>query len=172
MPIELKFLGVGQTLAQLREMQDRLANWEPIGNDIHKHLIFRQKQLFKSEGRSEGITWPDYGGEPKYGALKQALVDQGKIQGMDRLRYRGGPRERLYPSLTQQKHPDHVWSIKGTQIRFGTKVPYAFKHDEGAGYNMFGEAIPQRRIAVLSDRNVERLRQLIAVWIVRGKRSR
>lgn len=168
----LTFLGLPKTIKDLMQMRGRMMDWSPIEDDIHKMLIHRQRELFKSRGQSEGVAWPDYSGEPKYSQLKQALVDRGKISAMDLLRYKGGSAERLYPSLTKPRHPEHVWSLKGTEVRFGTKVPYAWKHDQGKGVNMFKEAIPQRRIGVLSDRNTERLKQLIMLYIVRGKEGK
>lgn len=165
----IQFLGLPKTIKDLMQMRQRLLDWEPIGDDIHKMLIHRQRELFKSRGQSEGVAWPDYSDEPVYAEIKQKLLERGKISALDLLRFKGSSSERLYPSLTKPKHPEHLWSIAKTDIRFGTKVPYAWHHDQGKGMSKFWEFYPERRIAVLSDRNTERLRQLIMIYVVRGK---
>lgn len=165
----LTFLGFKGAEEELDGVAKRLNDWGPIEGDIHDMLLFRMEELFSTAGSSEGTPWPGYEAqEPKYGTLKAKLVKRGIIEDPSLLRFKGA-QERLYPSLVKPSHPEHIFKLSGRSIEFGTRVPYARIHDEGGAKNQFGEPIPMRNISRLSDRNVERLMQLIYIYVVRGK---
>ena len=153
--------GLEELTRHLGEMGDRITNWTDASARIHEWLIVRQKELFETQGQSEGIRWPVQ--QPGWAKLKQRMG----VKPVP-LRWIGG-KERLYPSLTKKSHPDHRFRVMSGKIEFGTNVPYAIRHDAGQGENPLGEKIPERKIAVLSDRNQERLAQLLAIYIVRGE---
>lgn len=167
--MRLTFLGIKGAADELDGVAQRLKDWTPIEDSIHDMLIFRAKELFDSAGASEGVPWPGYeSGEPRYRKLKDALVKKGIIDDASLLRFKGS-KERLYPSFTRRSHPEHIFALKGQNILFGSRVPYAWVHDQGGGRNMFGEPIPIRRLTAMSDRNVERLMQLIYIYVVKGQ---
>lgn len=103
---------------------------------VTEHL----RKQFDSEGWYGGSPWADYSNEPFYRGYKRAIVGHLKI-----LRWELGGRERLYPSLVNSTHPDHIVEMTPTSYRRGTRVPYARRLVEG-GVGPFGERYPGRDI--------------------------
>jgi phage gpG-like protein len=157
---------VQEVVDRFRGIQSRARNWTRAAPSVHRFLLQRQEEMWASQGRSEGVPWQPLGtSEPKWLALKKRL-------GVDTrpLRWLPGQQERLAPSFMERKHPEHVFRVLNREgIEFGSSVPYAQRHQQGGGTNPMGERIPQRRIAWLSDRNQERLAQLLAIYISRGE---
>lgn len=157
--------GLDRLQRELDEMGERARGWTDTAPRVHDFLLTRQRELWETQGASEAKPWP--GLPPKWAALKKAL-------GVDPrpLRWEPGVRERLFPSLTDPRHRLHVFEVVNREeVRFGTAVPYASRHDQGQGKNPFGETIRERPLATLSDRNQLRLGQLLAVYIARGARN-
>lgn len=147
---------------RLDGMRSRIEGWTDASPRIRGWLLQRQKELWATQGSSEGVRWPAL--PEKWAAFKARI-------GVDTrpLRWLPGTQERLFPSLTKKGHPDQRWRVvAGRKVEFGTEVPYASRHDQGKGVNPFGEKIRQRRLAVLSQRNQERLAQLLAIYVARG----
>lgn len=151
--------------ALLRDMGGRITGWTAAAPKVHDFVLARLQEHVASEGRDTGTPWaPLEAGEPKWAALKAALGADPRP-----LRWEPGVRERLVPSIINRRHPLHVFEVRGGDVRVGTRVQYARRHDEGIGLNPFGEKIPARRLVGMSKRGRGRLSQLLAIYIVRGE---
>lgn len=113
-------------------------------DSIHPFMIDHMKSQFKSDGAHGGSPWALYGAEPKYTAYKIALVGH-----LTPLRWqKGGPFERLFPSLVDRSDRDHVWESSAKGAVFGTSLPYAGDLNAG-GIGPFGERYPARKIIAM-----------------------
>lgn len=131
--------------------------------DLHPFMLDHMKSQFASSGRHGGKPWASYDKEPKYTAYKIALVGH-----LDVLRWqKGGPFERLYPSLVDKTDVDHVWKTSGKSARFGTRVAYAGRLNQG-GVGPFGESYPARKMLAMTDQQ----KKLMITTIQRGIVSR
>lgn len=163
MPYDFAISGSPRVKRALGELLDNVQDWDALGPEVHSFLIQKQVALFASEGTSEGITWPKYeGNDWKYGLYKRGIL--GDTYGSRLLRWEPG-KERLYPSLTQDGHGEHVWRVERQKFTFGTSVPYASNHQHGTGIGPLGEPIPQRRIAVLGTGSIVELKQMILKFV-------
>jgi phage gpG-like protein len=154
--------GVEAVAKLLDGMRLRIERWTDTAPRLHDFLLVRQRDLFATGGSSEGMKWAGYGGEPKYKAWKQAVLGDLTV-----LRWKGGKNERLYPSLTDPRHPHHVFDVGSNRVAMGTSLSYAKRLHRG-GKNMFGEPMPARPLVGLGERSTMRLAQLLAVYIARG----
>lgn len=155
--------GAPRVRTALQGLIDNVEDWRALGPQVHDFFVRKQIDLFASEGRSEGAPWPDYSGqEPKYAAYKRGIV--GDVYAKRLLRWTPG-REVLYPSLTEQRHAQHVWNVQAQRFEFGTRVPYAMNHQKGVGTGPTGERIAQRKIAVLGTASMVELKQIILKFV-------
>jgi len=155
--------GAPRVKAALQGLLDNVQDWRALGPEVHEFFIAKQIALFASEGRSENAPWPDYSGqEPKYAAYKRGIVGDAYAKRL--LRWTPG-REILYPSLTESRHAQHVWSVQEQRFTFGTRVPYAMNHHKGVGTGPTGERIAQRKSAVLSTASVTELKQILLKFV-------
>ena len=142
----------------LREMKSNLENFREVGPEVHRLIRDQVKKTFETEGANIGYRWPDYTGpESLYGEIKKSIL--GDKRGSRLLRW-SSDRERLFPSWTDESHPEHVWRIEGSTFIFGSKVPYAAQHEkgEGRGPEWAGQApIKKRPIAALNRQTVARM---------------
>jgi len=141
-------------------MRERARLWERTAPRLHRFLLRRAEELFRTEGASEGARWPGYGGEPRWAAYKESLDVP-----LTRLRWEGG-KERLYPSLTRAQHPEHVFRRTAKGISFGTRVPYASRLHQGGEKNPFGERIPARPLLVTGKKTTGKLGRMILMHVV------
>ncbi len=155
--------GLDATRRVFELFQQRIDTWTRVAPRLHDWTIRRQIDLFRSQGRSEGVAWAGYQAEPKYKAFKQAVLGDLTV-----LRWKGGKSERLYPSLVDKRNSEHVYQVGSNAVVVGTKVPYADRLQRG-GKNQFGESAPGRPIAIMGDRSRAKLAQLLAVYIARGE---
>jgi len=164
MSIETDIRGLDALHRQIDEYQSRAGDITPITPVIHRLLIERIKAAFRTQGVSQGRKWPGYQNEPRYRGYKRK-----RASALTVLRWIGGDYpERLYPSMTQATHPEHVWRQVGNRISFGTRVPYARRLERG-GKNFFGESAPPREFARLGDDGKVALAQILGRWVVTGK---
>lgn len=113
---------------------------------VHPFMLAHMRQQFRSDGAHGGKPWADFSNEPKYTAYKIAMVGH-----LTPLRWqKGGPFERLYPSLVDRTDVDHVWRSKKTSASFGTRVPHAATLNVG-GIGPFGEKYKARKIIAMRD---------------------
>lgn len=168
MRLNITIKGVEGVQKRLDQIKQRSTDWTQAAPSLHAYLIRRMDRNFQTEGRSEGITWPKYGAEPKYRAFKRAMVGH-----LDVLRWeKGGKYERLYPSLTNQQHADHVWSQEGrTTMKYGTTVPYAGSIEQDH-QGPFGEISPAREWSHIGRTTTDGVVEIVRRWILLGKVER
>lgn len=142
-------------LAQLDQLkrpvklaQELLRDLSPVFDEvIHPWMLAHMARQFGSGGSWGGKPWGRYESEPKYAGMKKALVGH-----TTPLRWEPG-RERLYPSLVQPTHPEHLWESDRASARFGTRVPWAADLQRG-GIGPYGE--PYRPYAILQTTDAQR----------------
>jgi phage gpG-like protein len=105
----------------LTGIQTGLNDLTPVWTPIHQIYIAFIKEQFASEGAYAGVKWEPL--NKKYAAWK-AQTAPGKTI----LRFR----DRLYGSLTDEKHPEHVFRTGPGWMDYGTKVFYARIHQTGS----------------------------------------
>lgn len=136
-----------------------------LEREITRWLLNRQRERFDSAGTSAGVTWPK--ASSPYLRLKAALLG-GDVRP---LRWGGRPEERLYPSLTEEGHPDQILRVdpSGT-IEIGTRVPYAEQLEAG-GVDPFGVPFGGHDLTSLSDEQQARLLGAIDRFVTGGELS-
>lgn len=134
--------GVGRVRQMLQVSAEAVGGFQDIWDDVvHPWFIGHMGARFATEGRYGGNAWEGYSNEPHYALYKLAMVGHFRL-----LRWQmGGPYERLYPSLTEPNHEDHIYQRNQTSMRVGTSVPYAEDLEDG-GIGPFGERYPGRTI--------------------------
>jgi hypothetical protein len=130
---------------------------------LHGYVLLRNEERFASQNATEGRKWANYSREPLYRAFKQSVLGDLTV-----LRWKGGKEERLYTSLTNPAHPEHVHRVTRDTVEVGTTVPYA-RRLLSDGKNQFGEIRSGRDFITLGERSRLRLVQLLTVYLVRGE---
>jgi phage gpG-like protein len=127
--MEFTFEAYGEKLIarRIERLAGRAVAARPAFQAIGSTLRGYETRLFDSQGTSGGATW-----EP----LKESTIRQKARSGLD-------PRvlhatTRLRRSLTEEHHPDHVERATDDSLSFGSRVPYAGRHQRGRG-------VPRRR---------------------------
>ena len=147
----------------IQEFISNLENFRAIGDEVHKIVRDDHERTFKTEGGNIRAKWPRYtGSEFLYGILKKRML--GEKLGERLLRWEEG-KERLYPSVVEASHPEHVWKVEGREFVFGTKVPYAYRHQLGKGTGPASLGSPQikeRRFIGLSRKGAADIRRAMA----------
>ncbi len=153
--------GVSDVQEELQGRSSRAADWTPIQDDIRDTFIEGALEMFRTDGGSEGQSWAGYGGEPKYAAYKMAITGHN-----DLLRWeKGGPHERLYPSLTQHGSDNQVWQTEGPlNFRFGSAAESALDVLKG-GRGPFGESSPARDFLPTGPRTKENIAELVSAFV-------
>lgn len=116
------------------------------------------QEVYAEQGGPTGTRWQGYdrSGEYKYKQFKKSILDMENIPrgnqpgGLMRWGNWGDHEERLYPSLTNPNHPDHVWEKNKLSAKYGTEVPYAERLTK-SGVNQFGESRPARPLLTMAD---------------------
>lgn len=130
---------------------------------IFRYVKLITKRNFESESSGMGGRWPGYTGDERiYGIIKKVLI--GRQHGSRLLRWAPGM-ERLFPSLTDNQHPDQITRVDGRTIIYGTAVPYAYKHQIGSGLGPKWAGSPrikQRRFLSLTPQMIAEIRRIIA----------
>lgn len=130
---------------------------------IFRYLRAETKKNFDTQSAGDGGKWPEYtGSEYQYGIIKQKIL--GKLLGTRKLRWAPGM-ERLFPSVTQEGHPEQIAQINGRNIIFGTSVPYAANHQYGFGVGPAWAGFPkikQRKFLTLGPRQIAEIRRIIS----------
>lgn len=150
----------------MERFRARLKNFRAVGPQVHR--VFRRQAMgtFHTRGRNIGYHWPGYtGSERVYGEIKKAML--GRDQGSRLLRWENG-RERLYPSVVSAHHPEHVWRVEGDTFVFGTRVPYAGKHQRGEGRGPAWAGFPKikkRPFLAVNRESAAQIRRIMLRWI-------
>lgn len=135
-----------------------LADFRPVWPAVAKAWRRDMIQRFRSAGRSSGTPWPTYeqtDEEAYYRWYKAGVLGISQQEANRRLLRWSPGRERLFPSLINPTHPEHIDIRRRTSWTGGTRVPYAIHHDLGIGRapeEQGGHAIPRRRLSNVSRR--------------------
>ena len=156
--------GLEELRERVREMSVRMQRMpRATEGRLHGYVLLRNKERFDTQNASEGKKWANYGREPLYRRFKQRVLGDLTV-----LRWKGGKEERLYPSLTEPGHPEHIHRVTRNKVEVGTSVPYARRLTRD-GKNQFGELRQGRDFISMGDRSRARLVQLLTVYLVRGE---
>lgn len=97
-----------------------LKDLTPVWDKIHEMFIAFIKRVFESEGGYIGEAWAPL--SPAYAHWKaRHTANKGILQ----------LRGRLYGSLTEPRHSDHIFRSGPSFMEAGTRVPYAKFHQTG-----------------------------------------
>mgnify|MGYP003121082484 CR=1 FL=1 len=133
---------------------DVIDDWRPAFERLHDDFTGRiMPEQFATEGARAGARWQGYDNEPVYRYVKSRILNTRTFPVLRWATRPGPPQagERLYPSLVEQGHPLHVGRITRTSFSFGTRVPYARKHQLGIGIVPYDKVpLPQRKIINLN----------------------
>lgn len=169
--ISVTMTGVPEIRQTLVLAADRVRDLRPAFRAIHSGtrsspllvggggLSFTEmlRSQFHSRGARGGEAWPGYDAEPRYAVIK--AKHGGGLHNV--LRWVTG-RERLYPSLTDPKHPEHIFEMTTHSLRMGTRVPYAIRHQLGQGLQPF-DKIPLPRRPIIQVTKMDRDTWILAI---------
>lgn len=131
---------------RLQVAADVIGDLTPVWDDVvHPWFLRHMRRQFETSGSHGGDTWAGYEDEPIYRAVKLKLTGYLQLLRWD------FENERLYPSLTDPSHPDHVYQRSEQSMSTGTSVEYAPRLIEG-GEGPFGETYPGRNMISVTDR--------------------
>ena len=135
--------------------QDAVEDWRPAFDEIHRDFYKRViPEQFSSEGARGGQPWVGYENEPVYRYIKSKILNAATFPILRWAKTSGKPQpgERLYPSLVDPQNKDHVYRKTKRTFSFGTKVPYAIKHQLGIGTVPHDKVpLPKREIIRITD---------------------
>lgn len=158
LPIQIVVDGDVVLSRRLGVLASKVKDLRPAWADVHGIFVDAMVRRFASQGSEGGETWDHYSREPRYAAYKRRKLGLARGSRMPVLRWapyasrRAFPRERLYPSLTDPSHPEHVYRAGKLDVAIGSTTPW------GRGLNRGGEvqrwdrvAIPARKIIRFSE---------------------
>jgi phage gpG-like protein len=125
-------------------------DFRPVWADIRNFLMQVMREQFDTEG-ARAAKWQPL--SKTYAAWKSR-----NYPGKTILRRT----DRLFNSLTTLGAPDQVFESDKLSMIFGTRVPYAAKHQLGEG------RVPQRRILSLTVKDRLAIRNLVREHIAKG----
>jgi hypothetical protein len=130
---------------------------------LHPYLLRHMEQQFSTGGRHGGDSWPQgYTNEPKYRAFKLSMVGH-----LDALRWqKGGPYEKVFPSLTDRFDVNHRFVARPSKATFGTLVPHTRDLAAG-GVGPFGETYQPYSIFAFKHSQVQEVVRAIQRDILR-----
>jgi phage gpG-like protein len=137
--------------ALLGSAKKRIDDWRPFWATIRNFLTGVMQEQFKSEG-GRAQKW-----EPL--SVRYAAWKQKNYPGKTILRLT----DRLYTSLTNISSPDMVFDTQPQSMLFGTRVPYASKHQLGEG------RLKQRRFLSLTNQDRKDIVGLARQWVSGNK---
>jgi hypothetical protein len=149
--IEIDTTGVRAQVALMRKLGVRGADARPAYDDIEAVLRAQGEKQWATTGHGE---WP------KLAASTQAYKNT--HGGDQRIMRASGA---LYKSLTQ-KAPRARWRrARKTELRWGTKLYYAFFHQEGHG-------VPQRKVIDIDPEGSKQIAKVLGSYITYGECGR
>jgi phage gpG-like protein len=137
--------------ALLGSAKKRIDDWRPFWAQIRNFLVGVMKDQFSSEG-ARAQKWEPL--SARYAAWKAR-----NYPGKTILRLT----DRLYRSLTNISSSDMVFETQEKSMLFGTRVPYAAKHQLGE------DRIKQRRILSLTNQDRADIVGLARQWVSGNK---
>ena len=111
--------GAGKAAYDLKQLGVRGSDIRRVADKVRRIYLRSNQRRFQTSGSGQ---WP---------ALKPSTVERKARQGLDPrpLRATGD----LYRSLTSTRAAEQEDVREPTELRFGTRVPYAGFHDQGKG---------------------------------------
>jgi hypothetical protein len=166
-----KVAGEEQMADTLGIASDAVKDWRPAFNQIHDDFTGRiMPEQFATQGARGGAKWVGYDNEPIYRYVKSRILNTRQFP---ILRWSASftqapqPHERLYPSLVDQDHPDHVYRKSKLRFSFGTKVPYAIKHQLGTGTVPYDNVpLPKRKIISITPNDQLRWARIMQAYFM------
>lgn len=131
-------------------------DFRPLWQSLKREWYLSRRRMFHTQGRSNGTPWPQYEDTAERVRYQWIKLEMNDNHRRPPLRWTPG-RERLYPSIVTSRHPESVWDPARRSLTVGTSVPYAWRHDQGAGRAprwAGGYAIPRRPLLALGQRFV------------------
>jgi len=147
---------LGQVLDGIEGAIGAVRDFRPLWQSLKREWYTSRRRMFHTQGRSNGTPWPQYKDTAErwaYRWIKPRLLTNPRFANVP-LRWQPG-REVLYPSLVSSRHPLSVWEPTRRTLTTGTDVPYAWRHDRGAGRAPLwagGYAIPRRPLLAMGQR--------------------
>jgi len=140
-----------------------VGNAKPIFDRVVRpYVLEHMRAQFDTLGAHGGKPWQSLDAEPKYRAMKAALLGESLAS---KVLWWSDDRARLRPSLVEPSHPDQRWESSRTGAFFGSTVPYIGRLIEG-GRGPFGESYPGRQIYAMTQAQRKELVTLIQREIV------
>jgi len=140
-----------------------VGDMRPIFEEVVRpYVLEHMDQQFGTLGKHGGKAWKSLDSEPKYKAMKAALVGEALA---NKVLWWDSAGEVLRPALTKASDSNQVWVSERSRAFFGTGLPYASQLIEG-GTGPFGESFPGRAIFAMSQSQRKELVTLIQRRIV------
>lgn len=149
---------LGNVLDGIEGAIGEVRDFRPLWQSLKREWYLSRRRMFHTQGRSNGTPWPQYEDTAErraYRWIKPRLLSNPRFANVP-LRWQPG-RELLYPSIVTSRHPLSVWEPDRRTLTTGTDVPYAWRHDRGAGRAPLwagAYGIPRRPLLVLGPRFV------------------
>jgi len=149
-------------------IQSSLSGPQSLFDLLTRGWVHTRKQLYDSQGQSEGQRWPRYwqtAERRQYAVIKAKILGR-RMTPADLLRWEPG-NEVLRPSLLDSRHRLFIRREGKRAITLGTAVTYAINHDQGIGRapkNLGGHAIPRRRLVVIGPNTIRNFELRTVEW--------
>jgi hypothetical protein len=111
-------IGHEEVIQNLKAIGRRLNNPKPAFREVARDYMYIAEKTITSEGRRGGGSW-----KPNTAKWDRRKWAQG--YGLRMMR----KTDRLFRSLTIERHPDQYLKITNTTIDFGSKVPYSHRQN-------------------------------------------
>jgi hypothetical protein len=152
MPARVR-IASGEGEQRIARIRGRFASLQPV-------MEGPLRELFRQFAIQQWKTRGSYGGSP-WAPLKASTIAKKKKEGT----YRWGTlksSKRLYESLAHRDHEDFYMRATNRGVTFGTRVPYAFRHQEGTPHMVAREIIPEE----MPEDFMRKLRNIVTGYIV------
>lgn len=137
-------------LIMLKGLEQSLQNFQPAWPRVEGVIINMLKKRFQSEGAYPQEQWAPL--SPSYAKWKRSHYGN---KGMLRLQ------DRLYGSLTEVDHSEHVFRSGPDWMETGTATPHGIYHQRGTS------TMPQRKIFTeISKAEGENITDVILAYII------
>lgn len=151
MRVDIDILGEKQVARRFDLMAGRAVDMRPAFERTADVLADATKKQFDSQGKQASGGW-----QP----LKAATVRRKQSAGLD-------PRI-LHATLRLRRSfergdTNSIVILQADEMRFGTRVPYAARHQRGGG------TLPQRRIGQYTEATKRKAVQPLQLYLVRGR---